>query len=145
MAYTITTSQREMKRVAGLAYEGKRIRVSLASVGVSGYTSESTTANWDSVKTSGGGYADVTFVAATGAYDGTDTRYEVGDTGGAAYDCVFTATGGGFTYDRVYVVVGDADGDPEETYISFLGVESPAITLAAGQSRTYPIQLCTDD
>jgi hypothetical protein len=152
MATTVTISQRELKRVAGAAYEGKRIRVSLANLAAEGYTSESTRANWDSIKISGNGYADFTDVVEVGAYDATDARYEMGGAAGANtfFDAVFTASGGGvgFTFNRIYVVIGTSDGGggwTEETYIHSLVTESPAITLAPGQSRTYRIQLVTDD
>jgi hypothetical protein len=134
MAYSVAVPQRELKRVAGLAYEGNAYRVCLASVGGSGYTAESTTANWDSVEKSGNGYARVTGTLGTGAYDGTDARYEV-----PAVTATFTASGGAITFDRVYVVIGT------ETYISALGTESPAVTLASGQSITYTVQFATDD
>jgi hypothetical protein len=134
MAYSVAIPQKELQRVAGEAYEGKTYRICLASVGSSGYTAESTTANWDSVEKSGSGYARVTGTLATGAYDGTDARYEV-----PSVTATFTASGGSITFDRVYVVLGT------ETYISALGTESPAVTLADGQSITYTVQFATDD
>jgi hypothetical protein len=134
MAYSVAVPQRELKRVAGLAYEGKTYRICLASVGSSGYTAESTTANWDSVEKSGSGYARATGTLSTGAYDGTDARYEV-----PSVNATFTASGGSITFDRVYVVLGS------ETYLSGLGTESPAVTLADGQSITYTVQFATDD
>ena len=91
MAYTSSISTFELQRVAAAAYEGKAVRVCLASVGASGYTVASTTANWDSVELAvTNGYARVTVGAlAVGAYDGVDGRYEVGPTPGAD-----SATGG---------------------------------------------------
>ncbi len=150
MATTVTISQRELKRVAGAAYEGKRIRVSLANHTSQGYTSESTRANWDSIKISGNGYADFTDVVEVGAYDATDARYEMGGATGANtfFDAVFSATGVGYTFNRLYVVIGTSDGGGgwnEETYIHSLLEESPSIILAPSQSRTYRIQLITDD
>ena len=143
MAYTSSISTFELKRVAAAAYEGKAVRVCLASVGGSGYTVESTTANWDSVElASTNGYARVTVGAlAVGAYDAVDGRYEVGPTSGAdkTIDATFTASGGSLTWDRVYVVIGS------ELQIAYLGTESPAVTLSAGQSITYRIQLAVDD
>lgn len=143
MAYTSQISTLELKRVAAAAYEGKAVRVCLATVGGSGYTVDSTTANWDSVElASTNGYARVTVGAlATGAYDATDGRYEVGPTSGAnkTIDATFTASGGSLTWDRVYIVIGT------ELNIAYLGTESPSITLSAGQSITYRIQLGVDD
>jgi hypothetical protein len=56
MAITVSISQKELARVANLAYEGETIKVLLASVGASGFTAESTVANWQSVEKSGNGY-----------------------------------------------------------------------------------------
>ncbi len=137
MALSTAVSSAEMGRVAAAAYEGKTIRVSLASVGTSGFTVNSTTANWDSTKLSGNGYADFTATVATGGYDATDGRYEMGSIAGANtyIDAQFTATGGSLTFDRIYVVVENG------TSLHSLLTESPAVTLAAGQSVTYRIQL----
>ena len=134
MALNVTISQKELKRVAGLCYEGETLKVMLCSVGATGYTSESTVANWQSVEKSGNGYVRFSSVIATGAYDATDARYEMPDINAA-----FTATGAGYTYDRVIIYI---DG---ETYIHSLIVEDPNIALAAGQTQTYRIALTTDD
>jgi hypothetical protein len=134
MAITVTISQRELARVANLAYEGETIKVMLASVGASGFTAESTVTNWQSVEKSGNGYVRFSQVIATGAYDATDARYEI-----PAIDAAFTATGAGYTYDRIVIYV---DGS---TYIHSLIVEDPNIALAAGQTQTYRINLSTDD
>ena len=134
MALTTTVSQRELARVAGLAYEGETLKVMLCSVGVSGFTAESTVANWQSVEQSGNGYVRFSSVIATGAYDAVDARYEI-----PAIDAAFTATGAGYTYDRIVVYI---DGS---TYIHSLIAEDPNIALAAGQTQTYSEQLVTDD
>jgi hypothetical protein len=134
MALTTIISQRELKRVAALAYEGETLKIMLCSVGVSGFTSESTVANWQSVEQSGNGYVRYSEVIATGAYDAVDARYEM-----PAIDADFTATGAGYTYDRIVIYI---DG---ETYIHSLITEDPNIALAAGQTQTYRIQLTTDD
>lgn len=145
MALTTTISSRELQRIASTCYEGKRIRVSLASVQGSGATVESTRVTWDSLKTSGGGYSDFTAVVATGAFDEADSRYEMGEeTGANTYiDATFTATGVGFSFDRVYVVLGTISGGSvtEETYLHSLISESEAINLNSGASVTYRIQL----
>ena len=146
MALTATLSTHELARVAGLCYEGKRVRVSLANVGATGFTAESTVADWDSVKVTGSGYVDFTDVVETGAYDGTDTRYEMGGTSGAntyVY-AIFTPSGGSITYDRVYVVIGTDNGSggwTEQPRVHSLLVESPAVTLAPDVPVTYRIQL----
>jgi hypothetical protein len=134
MALTTTISQKELARVAGLAYEGETLKVMLCSVGVTGYTAESTVANWQSVEQSGNGYVRYSTVIPTGAYDAGDGRYEI-----PAIDAAFTATGAGYSYDRIICYIDGA------TYIHSLIVEDPNITLAAGQTQTYRIQLVTDD
>jgi hypothetical protein len=134
MALTVSISQRELARVANLAYEGETIKVMLASVGASGFTAESTVTNWQSVEKSGNGYVRFSQVIATGAYDATDARYEI-----PAIDAAFTATGAGYSYDRIIIYIDGA------TYIHSMIVEDPNITLAAGQTQTYRVNLSTDD
>jgi hypothetical protein len=134
MAITVTLSQRELARVANLAYEGETIKVMLCSVGATGFTSESTVTNWQSVEKSGSGYVRFSQVIATGAYDATDARYEI-----PAIDAAFTATGAGYIYDRIVIYI---DGS---TYIHSLIVENPNIALAAGQTQTYRVNLACDD
>lgn len=150
MAATVTISPNEFKRIAALAYEGKRIRVSLATVGSSGFDSSSTRAQWDSRKVSGNGYADFTAVIATGSYDTSDLRYEMGASVGANtyIDADFTATGAGYIYDTIYVVIGNSDGSGgwnEETYVHSIITENPSINMIAGQTQTYRIQVVVDD
>ena len=134
MAITVTISQKELARVANLAYEGETIKVMLASVGASGFTAESTVTNWQSVEKSGNGYVRFSQVIATGAYDATDARYEI-----PAIDAAFTATGAGYSYDRIIIYIDGA------TYIHSMIVEDPNIALAAGQTQTYRVALSTDD
>ena len=134
MALTTTISQKELARVAGLAYEGETLKVMLCSVGASGYTAESTVANWQSVEKSGNGYVRYSTTIAAGSYDAVDGRYEM-----PAIDAAFTATGAGYSYDRIVVYIDGA------TYIHSLIAEDPNITLAPGQTQTYRIQLTTDD
>lgn len=137
MALTTALSPAEMGRVAAAMYEGQTVRVSLASVGTTGFTVSDTVANWDTVKLSGNGYADHIATVATGAYDPSDGRYEMGATAGANtyVEASFSASGGSLTFDRIYVVIGT------NTYLHSLLTESPAVTLASGQSITYRIQL----
>jgi hypothetical protein len=134
MAITVSISQKELARVANLAYEGETIKVMLASVGASGFTAESTVTNWQSVEKSGNGYVRFSQVIATGAYDATDARYEI-----PAINAAFTATGAGYTYDRIIVYIDGA------TYIHSMIVEDPNIALAASQTQTYRVNLSTDD
>lgn len=134
MAQTITISQRELKRVAAAAYEGKAIRVMLCNVGATGYNAESTVANWQSVELSGNGYARFSGTVGTGAYDNTEAAYILPDV-----DAAFSATGSGLSYDRVVVYFNG------ETYVHSVITESPNATIAAGQTTTHRISLGTDD
>jgi hypothetical protein len=146
VALTATLSTYELARIGATCYEGKRVRVSLANVGSTGFTAESTVTDWDSVKVSGSGYVDFTDVVEAGAFDATDSRYEMGGTSGAntyVY-AVFTPSGGSITYDRVYVVIGTDNGSggwTEQPRVHSLLVESPAVTLAPDVPVTYRIQL----
>ena len=134
MALTTTISRKELERVAALAYEGETLKVMLCSVGTSGFTVESTVAQWQTVEQSGNGYARFSATIAAGAYDATDARYEI-----PAIDAAFTATGAGYTYDRVAIYVDGA------THLHSLIVEDPNIALAPGQTQTYRIALTCDD
>jgi hypothetical protein len=134
MALTTTISRKELERVAALAYEGETLKVMLCSVGTSGFTVESTVTNWQSVEKSGNGYVRFSSAIAAGAYDATDGRYEI-----PAIDAAFTASGAGYTYDRIAIYVDGA------THLHSLIVEDPNIALASGQTQTYRIQLVTDD
>lgn len=145
MALTTTISTRELQRIAATCYEGKQIRVSLANDTSAGYTVEDPTINWDSIKVSGNGYSDFTAVVGTGEFDPSDSRYEMGvDSGSNTYiDAEFSATGAGYVFNRVYVVVGTLEGETvtEEGYLHSLLTEAPSVTLSAGSVVTYRIQL----
>lgn len=150
MALSIVVSPKEMERIAGLAYEGKRVRVSLANLTSQSYTESSSVSNWDSIKVSGNGYTDFTQVIATGAYDSSDGRYEMGGTSGANtyIEAVYSATGSGFTYNRIYVVIATSDGMggwTESTYLHSLMTENPSMTIATGSTIKYKIQLAVDN
>jgi hypothetical protein len=134
MALTTTLSQKELARVANLAYEGETIKVMLCNAGVSGFTVESTVANWQTVEQSGNGYVRYSQVVATGAYNVSNGRYEI-----PAVDAAFSATGAGYSYDRIIVYIDGA------TYVHSLIVESPNITLSSGQTQTYRVKLVCDD
>lgn len=134
MALTTGISQKELKRQAGLVYEGKTLKVMLASVGSSGYTAESTVANWQSVELSGNGYTRYSASIGVGSYDSGTGTYKIPDINAS-----YTASGVGFTYDRVILYI---DG---ETYIHSMLTESPAIVLSPGQTQTYTLSLRQDD
>lgn len=114
MALTASLSQKEMERVAGLAYEGFAVRVSLANEITATLDAEDTVAAWDAVKISGNGYADYKGTIGSGSYDVSDQRYEL-----PTFDAEFTASASGYTYTNVYIVLG--------TYNSF-NISNTALT-----------------
>ena len=134
MTLTAALSQKELERVAALAYEGETLKVLLASVGGTGYTAQSLVSDWQTVEKSGNGYVRYSTTIGTGAYDGTAGRYELPDV-----DAAFTATGAGYSYDRIVIYVDGA------SYPHSVLSEAPNITLAAGQTQTYRISLNTND
>lgn len=139
-----------MGRIAGLAYHGKRARISLANVVSETFTQDNSVADWDSIKLSGNGYTDFTAVIATGAYDATDGRWEMGASSGANtyIEALFSASGSGFTFNRIYVVLGTSNGSGgwnEELYLHSLLTENPAITVSSGSTIKYKIQLAVDN
>ena len=142
MALTATLSSQEFARISALAYEGLACRVSL-HVNSGSLTAESTIADWDAVKLAeSNGYADfvVANLPAGGLDNASDDRWEIGGTAGANtyIEAAFTATGAGFSFDTVVVQVGTS------TYPHSILVEAPSVTVAAGQTQTYRIQLLID-
>ena len=134
MAITTTLSQKELQRVAALAYEGKTLKVMLCEVATSGYTAQSTVANWQSVEKSGNGYVRYSEVIGTGSYSSTNGRYQLPDI-----DAEFTASGVGYSYDTVVLYIDGA------TYPHSVLTEAPNIVLSPGQTQTYRLSLNTDD
>lgn len=134
MAITTSISSKELKRIAGLAYEGETLKVMLCSVGVTGYTEESTVANWQSVEKSGSGYVRYSEVIGTGSYNSTTGRYEL-----PVIDAEFSASGGVINYDRIVLYI---DG---EIYPHSVLTENPNLILQDGQTQTYRLTLNTDN
>lgn len=135
MALTTSISQQELKRVAALSYEGKTVSVMLCAVGVSGFTSNSTVAQWETVEISGNGYARFTTTTGTGAYSTTDGRYNL-----PSFVAGFTATtGAGYIFDTCVIIIGGV------LYPHSVITESPEISLLPGQSYSYRITLASDD
>jgi len=134
MAITTTISTKELERQAALVFEGKTLKVMLCQVGATGYTAESTVANWQSVEISGNGYVRYSEVIGTGSYSGTAGAYLL-----PTIDAEFTATGAGYSYDRVVLYIDSA------TYPHSVIAEDPNITLLAGQTQTYRLNLQQDD
>lgn len=134
MALTLSISQYELQRQAALAFEGKAYEVFLATNSGS-LTSNSTYAAWQAVEVaSANGYAPVTGTIGTGSWSAGNARYEL-----PSITATFTSSGSGFSYDTICVRIGT------ETYLHSTIAESPSITLAAGQSKSYVITLVQDD
>lgn len=133
MAITTTISTKELERIAALAYEGETLKVMLCSVGLTGYTAQSTVANWQSVEASGNGYVRYSEVIGTGSYNSTSGKYEL-----PAIDADFTATSS-YSYDTVVLYIDGA------TYPHSIITENPNIVLSTGQTQTYRLNLNTDD
>ena len=134
MAVITSLSTKELARVAGLAYEGKTLKVMLCSIGGTSYTAESTVANWQSIEKSGNGYVRFSTVIGTGTYSATNARYEL-----PVIDAAFTATSAGYSFDRIVLYIDGA------TYPHSVIVEDPNIVLVAGQTQTYRLNLNCDD
>lgn len=134
MATTQTISTKELLRQSSLVFDAKAFRVYLATNNGS-LSADSTHAAWTAVEVAGGtGYAAVTGTLGTGVYQAGTGRVEV-----PAVTATFTATGAGFSYDTVVIRLGT------ETYLHSILVESPSITLAAGQSKTYTLTFAQND
>jgi hypothetical protein len=134
MAITLTISQKELQRQAALCLEGRAYEVFLATNDGS-LTANSTYAAWQAVEVaSANGYAPTTGTLGTGAWDAGDARYEL-----PAVTATFTSSGSGYSYNTVCVRIGT------EIYLHSIVAESPSITLAAGQSKSYVITLVQDD
>ena len=133
MAQTITVSQKELQRVASLAYEGKTLKIMLCS-NTASLTAQSSVTSWQGVEKSGNGYARASFTIGTGTYDSLAGYYNLPEV-----LAEFTATGAGYTYDTVVIYINGAP------YPHSIIVESPNIVLSAGQQQTYSVTLISDD
>lgn len=129
MAQTVTISKKELERQAGLSFEGETLKVMLCTVGATGYTSESTVAQWQSVEQSGSGYSRYSTLILPGSYVIANNAYSLPDI-----EAVFSASSV-YSYDRVVSYIDGA------TYIHSIVEESPNITLAAGQTQTYRVSI----
>jgi hypothetical protein len=134
MAITVDLSPEELARVAGVAYEGETLKVMLCVSGISGYTSENTVTEWQSLEIAGNGYARYSEVIGTGSYNTTTGRYEL-----PQIDAVFTADGGVISYDKVVLYIDGA------TYPYSVLTEDPNVVLVDGQTQTYRLNLNTND
>ena len=133
MAQTISVSQKELQRVAQLAYEGETLKVMLC-VAAPGYTAETSVANWQLEEISGNGYVRGSVVLASGIYSSVSASYEIPQV-----TISFSATGAGYTYDSIVLYIDGA------TYPHSVITESPGLTMQAGQTISYNFDLYTDD
>ena len=134
MALTLSLSRFELQRQAALAFEGKTFEVFLAT-NTSSLTANSTYAAWQGVEVpNANGYTPVTGTIGTGAWSTGNARYEL-----PSITATFTSSGSGISYDTICVRIGT------EVYLHSIIAESPSLTLAAGQSKSYVITLVQDD
>jgi len=136
MAITTTISQAELARVGVTAYQGKTYRICLAYRNTATLTANSTVAEWDAVKLYGNGYESATGTIAAGSYNTTTARYELPQIA-----VTFTASGGNWIYDTLYVVITDGSTSTLHSIV----VENPTVTLVDGGSITYRVVLNTND
>lgn len=101
MALTASLSQKELERVAQLAYEGYAVRVSFANDSGGTLSAEDTVAAWDAVKVSGNGYFDFRSTIGVGTYDVGTQRYAL-----PPIDAEFSAINSGYIYTHIYTVLG---------------------------------------
>ena len=122
-------------------YAGKKARLCLATTTSGSPNLNSNTAAWDAVERSGNGYARCEWTIPAGSFNSTTDRFEAG-----SQPCTFTASGSALTWNAAYLVIGTISGSSVTwgTGVSFVLTESPSISLAAGASRIYTVQLFTD-
>jgi hypothetical protein len=131
----------EADRLFAGVYAGKKARLCLATTTSGSPNLSSNTAAWDAVERSGSGYARCEWTIPAGSFNATTDRFEAG-----TYNCTFTASGSALTWNAAYLVIGTISGSTVTwgTGVSFVLTESPSISLAAGLSRIYTVQLFTD-
>lgn len=141
MAIVAATSHREMERIAGVAWEGREYRISLAYRTTEDFDAESDVSDWDTIEITDNAYLAATGTVPTGAYDSTnDLRYEL-----PVIQASFSAdtAGSGFTASHYYMVLGDSG--TEDDNLLQLGEFTPALVWVPGQTQTIQIQLVIDD
>jgi len=122
-------------------YAGKIARLCLATTAGGSPNLSSNTAAWDAVERSGSGYARCEWTIPAGSFNTTADRFEAG-----SQSCLFTASGSALTWNAAYLVIGTISGSTVTwgTGVSFVLAENPSISLAAGATRIYTVQLFTD-
>jgi len=133
MAQTVSVSQKELQRVAELAYEGETLKVMLCN-NTASLTAQSSVASWQGTEISGNGYVRASGLIGVGSYDTLAGYYTLPE-----FFAEFSATGAGYTYNTVVIYINGAP------YPHSIIQESPNIVLSAGQQQTYSITLISDD
>lgn len=133
MAQTVIVSQKELERIAQLAYQGQTLKVMLCN-STGGYDAQSSVSTWQTVEVSGNGYVRGSVAIGTGSYNSSTGKYSLPQV-----TVDFVATVPGYTYNYVVLYINGA------TYPHSIVAESPAITLQSGQTQTYKFDLYTDD
>lgn len=135
MALTVTVSPKELERQVDLAFTGKPYKVFLAYDPNGTLTAASTAAAWEALElAASNGYLAVSGTVGTGSYNSTAGRFEL-----PVIAAAFNASGAGYVYDSLVVVIDDA------TYPHSVAKISPEVALLAGQVRTYQVRLAQDD
>lgn len=135
MPLSLEISQGELARQAVACYQGKAYEIFLA-LNTTGLTTNSTYAQWKAREVSDASYTAVVGTIAAGSYDSGAGEYRM-----PTINATFTASaaGTGITYDSVVIRLAS------ESSIYGRIIETPAVQLAAGQSRTYPVIFAQDD
>jgi hypothetical protein len=134
MALTTTISTKELERVAAAAYEGETLKVMLCQVALTGFTAESTVAQWQTTEISGNGYLRYSEEIGVGEFSIAEGRYNL-----PVIDADFTASDLGFSYDHVVLYIDGTNS------VHSVITEDPNIVLLSGQTQTYRLSLNTDD
>ena len=134
MALSAQISRRELERVGQLAYAGKQINVMLCYANTNTYGAETLISTWMTTELNGNGYSRHISSAGSGSYNTATARFEL-----PAISAQFYASGSSLLFDHVVVWVEGS------LYPHSVIVESGAVTLAAGASRSYKLVLTTDD
>lgn len=134
MAITTAVSNKELERVAILAYQGETLEALLCTVGTSGYTADSPVSDWETIEISGNGYQRFSAAIQNGSYNSVKGRYEM-----PSIDIQFTASGVGYSYNTLVIFLTG------EAYPYSVITENPNINMLPDQVQTYRISLITDD
>lgn len=134
MAQETVISQKELKRQAGLCFEGRTVYIMLCSFVGTVPTPEDTVATWQALEVSGNGYSRFSSLVGTGSYIALNGAYDL-----PAITATFSATGVGYTYSHAVIYLNG------ETYPHSVITESPNVVLLAGQAITYQVTLRQDD